>query len=193
MNEFSRNRLAFLSRATAVLTGSVPSNIAEIDTTEAAKPAADWTDEDWAILLDEGRRHFDASAAAMETIRGRAQITFTTALLLLSALAAQWHKVSAHSSWIRWLLLGIGLLLALLGTAGALGVWIVPVRGPLVHPARVTGYGRPVSREVALKYAGLAGLSNQVNGTLIGVLREAALYLTIGVILFGALWGVLNR
>lgn len=126
----------------------------------------------------------------LETVRGRAQITFTTGLLLLGVVATFWRPVAQRDpvSVPAWVLLVVAILATLSGMLGALAVFILPVRTRALHPAEVTRFSPPVIREAAMDYAKMAPKLNALNGTLIDQLREATIYLVVGAACSAMLW-----
>jgi hypothetical protein len=148
------------------------------------------------LVIDEGRRTQDASAAELESIRTKVQFAFSTNLLLIGLLATELPRLHHRSHWI-WASFLVAAALALFALGGALAVTVNQVRVPIIHPARASRYeegtgGSPRQR-LARDYALNAIDWSNINATERLVLRESSLYLTLAALIDVGVWITLHR
>jgi hypothetical protein len=191
--DFARNRWSYIRYLAAIFRpGHPPPVIEAVDRTQV-RDLANWVDADVDLLLDEGRRAADSGTASLAEIRARAQVAFTTCLVLFGALAAQLKPVRGHhTDPLRWILFDGSAWFTFLALGGSLAIIVIQLTVPVIHPALLTSYSSPVKRELARDYANTAVDWNRVNGTTRAVLREALLYLTLGGLLDAVVWILLH-
>lgn len=149
------------------------------------------------IVIEEGRRLQDSSAAELEAIRTKAQFAFSTNLLFIGLLAAQLARIHHRNHWY-WICLIASAALALLALGGALSVMVNSTRVPIIHPALASHYGTDATwggprEQLARDYALNAVDWSNINATQRAVSREGALYLTLAAIIDAVVWIALHR
>ena len=132
------------------------------------------------MLIDEGRRQYDAQISALEETRGRAQWLFSVALALSGADAALALKVFPHpthaqlAAWIcsvvftSWSALGAAAVIT--GTAKLSGIATAPL----------SKYAPPIRKQLAMDYAAILDVGEQTVNTRITLYRQAVVWLVLG-------------
>ncbi len=117
---------------------------------------AEWTNDDYDLLIEEGRRTFDSQATRFDRVRTTAQVLLPTAIALLAVLGSELRSVASEcSGWARaieyavWI---IGTLFVVFGGLGAASV--LTVRSPFgtLLPTLVSQQEPPIKKGVALSY-----------------------------------------
>jgi hypothetical protein len=199
MKQFLCHRRIYLGHVARVLSpGNPPKLIERIDLTVPGDLSA-WSSDDVALLIEEGRRASDAGAAELGEIRARAQLAFTTCLVLFGVLAAQLSQVRHHDHAWTWLMFALSAVFAAAALAGALAIFVIQVTVPIMHPGLITDYPaasttkyQDVDKQLGHDYALNARDWNVVTGTERTVLREAILYLTLAGLADGVVWALLH-
>lgn len=191
LNRYVHGRVRFFRTAVLLVrAGKVHEPDIACDQTPSVDRAAidSLPDTDLQVLLDEGRRHMDASNAQLESIRARAQVLFSFGILLLGASAALLVPLRTHSSELKWALWVLAVIANLLGVSAAGAIHSVGVRAEQIHPAVLLRGERPFLKRLAAEYADIATASNRVNITLLNVYRDAVASTALGSLLSLLLW-----
>jgi hypothetical protein len=185
VNDFIRGRQVYLLYCLALLRpGRIPPDL-PIDRTAPAAVSG-WQEGDLALLIEEGRRHVDRLLGEIDKTRDRAQVGLTGTLALLVITAAQ--LPAAKSSWSLLALFSVSAFLLSLGFCAFLSVAVVQVRVGVIHAGVLSTYTPPVGPQLAQDYAEVSVDTQNAASTMLSVLREAALYVTLGAAVLGALW-----
>lgn len=191
MNLYVRGRVRFLRTAVLLV---MAGKVHEPDNSRDQTPSVDravvdsLSDKDLQVLLDEGRRHMDASSAQLESIRVRSQVLFSFGILLLGASAALLVPLREHSSALKWAIWFLALLANFFGASAAGAIHSVGVRTDQIHPALLLRGETPFLRRLAAEYADMATASNRVNITLLNVYRDAVASTAFGSLMALLLW-----
>jgi hypothetical protein len=139
-----------------------------------------WEEEDLKLLIEEGRRQFDAQLDSLERIRGRAQWLFSTALALAAVDAALAAKLFPHpSGWGLAAWLGS---LAFTSWSGLGAAAIITVNAKLVGiaAAPLSRYTPPIQTQLATDYAEILDAGEQTINTRFTLYRQAVVWLILG-------------
>jgi hypothetical protein len=188
MSAFNRARRTYLSYVLCLARpGHAPTPIAQIDQNVPGELKG-WRKEDLLLLVEEGRRHDDEQRGTVNAMRARAQIAFTSALALFAVVAAEVQHLSSKTS--NWTKAGIAAsgLLTFVGALGSLSIFAVAVKAPKIHPTVMSQRKPAALRELAEDYAYIAVDWTRLSGTMLTVLREAILYISLGAGINGLLW-----
>ncbi|WP_406377126.1 hypothetical protein [Streptomyces sp. NBC_00197] len=130
------------------------------------------SDEDFAVIIEEGRRQIDRQMADLERIRNRAGALATVALALTAAVVTKTADVMKHH-WALLAMWALACALAVLAVAGAASVLTArAVFGGT--DARLAAQGsRPVQRYVAEAYAENVTVGEETVRTFLTVFRDA--------------------
>jgi hypothetical protein len=187
VRSFTSNRVAYARHIFALITPGNPPPTLRGDRTTPGDLSG-WTTDDLNLLIEEGRRHIDRVLADIDRVRNRAQQTFTAALALLVVVAAQLPTVTRHNRPIFYAIFALSALFVTIGLVGALSVFVVQVKVSIIHAGVLSRYQPPIRKALADDYATVTGESENTSLTLVTVLREALLYVSIGAALDGILW-----
>jgi hypothetical protein len=199
MTPFLTHRRVYLSHVLRIFQpGHPPRLIARIDSI-APGDLTGWSDPDVALLIEEGRRASDSGTAELVEVRSRAQLAFTTCLVLFGVLAAQVSQLRHHAGAWTWVMFIVSIALATIALAGALAVLVIQVTVPTIHPGLVAGdpsssnrQYTEIDKQLAHDYSLNARDWNIVSGTERTVLREAILYLTLAGLADAIAWTLLH-
>lgn len=151
-----------------------------LDPEQVTADLSKWSEDELGLLIDEGRRQYDAQTDSLEKVRGRAQWLFSTALALAGADAALATKVFPHpthaqlAGWISsvvftsWSALGAGAVITV--TAKLEGVATAPL----------SGYTPPIKNQLAIDYAEILDVGEQTVNTRLTLYRQAVVWLMLG-------------
>ncbi|MFL6149475.1 MAG: hypothetical protein ACJ72I_18610 [Pseudonocardiaceae bacterium] len=151
----------------------------------AFPPAGDvtsWTESDIDTLIHVGERQMDRVLGEVDTIRLRAQVGFTTALLLNGFIASQLPVIRTHAKWII-ALYSVAWLCTFMGLVGCLACFIIQIRVGTISAHTLSNYGSDsasVRSQLAQDYVGIATDNQATRDSLLTVLRESMLWLTVG-------------
>lgn len=175
--EFRRNQRVYMQYVVALL---LPGHELPLLPADPTKPASieNWSDNDLAMMIEEGRRQSDRQLADLRDIRGRAQWLFTVAVAALAALAA--GLGARHpGTWVSlvWLL---GLIVLTYGIAGAASVMISRADFSLIHTAVLSAVKQPVNLSLAQAYSRMMPTGENTVATRLTVFRQAVVFCLIG-------------
>ena len=175
--EFRRNQKIYGEYALSLVMpgGQLPALPADQST-----PAdlAAWSDDELALLIDEGQRQLDRQQDDLRDVRGRAQWLFTVAVAGLATLGA--GLLARHPStgvtglWI------IGLIVLTWGVAGAASVMVSRADLNVIHATVLSAAERPIKRALAKSYARMMSTGENTIATRITIFRQAAVYCLLG-------------
>lgn len=189
MNDFFRGRQVYLLYCLALFRpGRTPPDL-PVDPNTAGSLAG-WPQTDVELLIEEGRRHLDRLFVELDRTRDRARAGLTATLALLVITSAQLPKAT-HSS-VRLGLFSLSFFLLSLGFLGLLSIAVVQVRVGTIHAGVLSTYTPPVSARLAKDYSAACIETQNAVGTMLSVLREGALYVTLGAVSLGAFWILRN-
>jgi hypothetical protein len=157
-----------------------------------------WQEDDLSLLLEEGRRHLGRLDAAVDNVRGRAQHALTVGLAMLAVLASQLPKMRAydaagHHAPPALLLIFTAAAAALMwAQLGLVSILAVNFEVGAIHATAVSRLAPPRLRVLGQHYAEQVVVMGNRVSTLLTVLREATLWLTIGGALLGVVWVVVT-
>lgn len=146
--------------------------------TAAGQPLEGWTDNDFAVMIEEGRRQFDRQLSDLEQIRGRAQWLFTVGAAVIAALAGGFASSHAHSGRLALWIAGLALLV--LGVGGAAAVMAVRADFRMIDTAVLSGYTAPVQPALARDYSRMLGPGEDTVATRLTLFRQAVVYVILG-------------
>ncbi len=148
-----------------------------------------WGNDDFQVLIEEGRRQLDAQRDQAEQIRGRAQFLFTTAIGLAAVSFAGRETVFAAKGDVPLAIWSLGLLLTTLGLLGTASAIVARKEfGSIDAAIMTTQYQSPVPPKLAAGYSRQVGLGANTVATLLTVYRDAVLLVMLGAICWGAAW-----
>lgn len=139
-----------------------------------------WSDDDLDLMIDEGRRQYDAQVDSLEQIRGRAQWLFSTALALATADAALALKVFPHPTcWQLWTWV-LSVVCTSWSGLGAAAVITVTARLAGIATAPLARYAAPIKPQLATDYAEMLDVGEQTINTRLTLYRQAVVWLVLG-------------
>jgi hypothetical protein len=151
---------------------------------------AGWTADDYQVYLTEARRDMDQQLAATRDIRARAQLVFTTALVLGGALVTSYSD-SKHACVWKLVYLAAGLLTVLAGlAAGGIITARSEIGAPNLRNLLDTPAGK-VEHRLVEEYAATRFTGDANAAVLVTVLRVCVLVLILGSITLACthIWG----
>ncbi|WP_017933110.1 hypothetical protein [Nocardioides sp. Iso805N] len=141
-------------------------------------PPPSWTDDDVRVYLEEARRDLDQQRADKSDVRARAQLVFTTTLVLGTGIAAAYrHSDPTLVAKVIYAVSGLLTLLAGLAAAGAITAKSL-VGAPNVAGLPNTAAGK-VARRIAEEYAATRYFGAATVAVLVTVLRDCVLALVV--------------
>lgn len=148
-----------------------------------------WTDDDYRLLIEEGRRQLDAQREQFEQVRSRGQFLLTTSIGLGAvALAGRSRMFSAgfvpHALW------AMGFVFAVLGFLGSASVIVARKDIGSIDAAKMVDYKSPVLSEVGKGYSRQVKTGANTAATLVTVYRDAVFLVLLAAIAWGAAWVV---
>jgi hypothetical protein len=175
--EFRRNQRVYLQFVMALLLPGREVPVLPADRTQP-EDIDEWSDDELALMIEEGRRQSDRQIADLSGIRGRAQWLFTAAVGALAALAAE-LGARDPGTWVSlvWLL---GLIVLTYGIAGAASVMVSRADFSAIHTAVLSGVGQPVKRSLAQAYSRMMPTGENTVATRLTVFRQAVVFCLIG-------------
>ncbi|MDG4790230.1 hypothetical protein O7626_30640 [Micromonospora sp. WMMD1102] len=145
------------------------------------------TDDDYKIVLEEGRRQLDRQLADLEKNKSRAATMLTVGLAEIGVLAAGANRAFTHGPWtsVVWV---VSAFLALFALGGAVSLLTSQaVFGRVDTPTIATG-PTPVQQQVAIGYARSIGWGEETIRTQITVLRDGVLLAVASAMLYALIW-----
>jgi hypothetical protein len=175
--EFRRNQRVYGEYAISLL---MPGSQLPVLPADQSAPTqlADWSPQELALMIEEGRRQLDRQQDDLRDLRGRAQWLFTVAVAGLAALGA--GLASRHTGTATTVLWLIGLIVLTSGVAGAASVMVSRADLSTIHTAVLSAAKRPVASTLAADYAGMMTTGENTVATRLTVFRQAAVYCLLG-------------
>lgn len=130
------------------------------------------TDDEFALLIEEGRRQLDRQMADLERIRNRAGALATVSLALTAAVVTKTADILDHH-WILIALWAFACALALLAVAGAASVLSARAVFGYTDTKLAAEGPRPLRRYLAEAYAESVTLGEETVRTFLTVFRDA--------------------
>lgn len=146
-----------------------------------------WGDDDFRLLVEEGRRQLDRQRTDLDRIQTRSQLLFTTAGVLLALLVSESGVVQHHgfAVFIFWYM---GLVLIVLGLLGAAALMTARGTFGMVDAALLSREAPPVLRSVARAHAEQVAAGENTVGTRLTVFRDAVMLVVVGAALQAGVW-----
>ncbi|WP_406465069.1 hypothetical protein OH768_53945 [Streptomyces sp. NBC_01622] len=130
------------------------------------------TDDEYALLIEEGRRQIDRQMADLERIRNRAGALATISLALTAAVVTKTADVLQHH-WILIALWAVACALAVLAVAGAASVLSARAVFGGTDTQMAAQGPRPIRRYLAEAYAENVAMGEETVRTFLTVFRDA--------------------
>ena len=113
--------------------------------------------DEWELVVEEGRRQLDAQADRLQHVQGRAQALLTVCLALLAVVVGGYGRIRDESGefdcWPRVVLWIVGAGLVVVGLALSAAVIAVRADFDQIDTTTLTQKPRPLWRETAKEYA----------------------------------------
>jgi hypothetical protein len=151
-------------------------------------PLDGWQDQDFNLLIDEGRRQLDVQREELERVRARGQFLFTTAGALLAVMLGFGRRVVRHESITLFLLWSFGALLVTLGLLGAASLMTARGEFGAIDTRLLSATRPPVLEDLARAYPEQVGPGENTLATRIAVFRDAATLVVLGAIAQAVTW-----
>ena len=146
-----------------------------------------WSDDDFQLLVEEGRRQLDRQRTDLDRLQSRSQLLFTTAVALLALLVSESGVVHRHGIGVV-VLWYLGLVLIVVGLLGSAALMSVRSTFGMIDAALLSQQTPPVLRSVARAHAeGVAEGENTV-GTRLTVFRDEVMLVVVGAALQAGVW-----
>ncbi|WP_146167656.1 hypothetical protein [Micromonospora sp. MH33] len=145
------------------------------------------TEDDYKIVIEEGRRQLDRQLADLEKNKSRAATMLTVGLAEIGLLAAGANHAFTHTPWtgVVWV---VSAFLALFALGGAVSLLTSQaIFGRVDTPTIATG-PTPVQQQVAIGYAQAVGWGEETIRTRITVLRDGVLLAVASAMLYALIW-----
>jgi len=139
-----------------------------------------WSEDELGVLIDEGRRQFDAQTDSLEKIRGRAQWLFSLALALTGADAALAAKVFPHPTCAQLAAWVASIVFTSWSALGAASIITVTAQLAGVATGPLSRYAPPIKRQLATDYAEILDVGEQTVNTRLTLYRQAVVWLILG-------------
>jgi hypothetical protein len=149
---------------------------------------AEFTDEELQVVLDEGRRHLDRQRQDLERVQTRSATAATIGLAEIALLSSGGATViRAGAFWlIPWLM---GVICVFLGVAGAVSLLTTRPAVAAPHVNEIATYaGRHPLYIAAYAHVRDVGIGDVTLSARVTVLRDVALLLVLGAVLYAATW-----
>jgi hypothetical protein len=146
-----------------------------------------WGDDDFRLLVEEGRRQLDRQRTDLDRIQARSQLLFTTAGVLLALLVSE-SSVVQHHGFAVFMLWYLGLVLIVLGLLGAAALMAARGTFGMVDAALLSQEAPPVLGSVARAHAELVAEGENTVGTRLTVFRDAVMLVVVGAALQAGVW-----
>ncbi|WP_326806065.1 hypothetical protein OIE49_36660 [Streptomyces sp. NBC_01788] len=130
------------------------------------------SDDELALLIEEGRRQLDRQITDLDRIRNRAGALATVSLALGAALATKASDVGQRH-WILLALYVCSCTLAVLAVAGAASILSARAVFGRTDTYLATQGARPLRKSLAETYAELSGVGEETVRTFLTVFRDA--------------------
>ena len=147
-----------------------------------------WSDDDAALVLQEGRRQLDRQGSDLEGIRSRVQFLFTTCLGLLALTLAGTKALTAIPRWWVLVLWSVSILSTIASLLGCAAVIVSRKEMGAIDSTRLSRQRSPVLPTLAASYARVVRVGENTLATHITVYRDAVLLALIGAALYGTAW-----
>lgn len=141
----------------------------------------DYRSEELNLVIDEGRRRADELLGSLRDVRNRAQVTFSTALLVLAALAGRAGPLDWRPPSLEDVFLTIGFVTTAYAALGSAALFAVKAQVGSIDLERLTSKPQEeVSRSLAIEYVATNVHTSTTVRTRLTLFFEAVVWLLIG-------------
>lgn len=150
------------------------------------------TDDDYKLVVEEGRRQLDRQLADLEKNKSRAATLLTIGLAEVGVLAAGASRAFAYGLWtgIVWI---VSALLALLALGGGVSLLTSQAMFGRVDTRAIASSPMPLQQQVAIGYAQSVGWGEETIRTRITVLRDGVLLAVASAMLYALIWPFISN
>jgi hypothetical protein len=148
----------------------------------------DWSDADFKVLIDEGRRQLDRQRQDLERLQGRSQFLFTTSLALLVVTMALLTGVLKEDNEFLTATWVLGTLMIGVSMFGAAALFVARAELAAIDAANLSWQEPPIAKTLAEAYSRMMVTGENTLATRLTVYRQAVLLLLLGAAIHVVVW-----